>query len=143
MEENKEIQKEQFDEEEFLKKVENAASKGSNRANFKQIIISSLPSIILIVILAFLIVPKINSLNKSSRRPKSFSRYSVKENIVTFQKDNLNDNMFNYENKQNKTPFRVYYNEFSKKTNEQPFKLYKNNFNSNDYNSCSNNTNCR
>ena len=79
---------------------------------------------------------KINSLNnKSSRRPKSFSKYPVKENILNFQKENLNNNFLNNENKQNKTPFKIYFNEFSKNPNEQPFKLYKNNLNSNDFNS--------
>ena len=84
---------------------------------------------------------KINYLNKSSRRPKSFSKYSVKENILNFQKENLNDSLFNNENKQNKTPFRIYYKEFPKKSIEQPFKLYKNNLNSNDYNSVNLKTN--
>ncbi len=84
---------------------------------------------------------KINSLNKSSRRPKSFSKYSVKENLLNFQKENLNDSLFNNENKQNKTPFRIYYKEFPKKSIEQPFKLYKNNLNSNDYNSVNLKTN--
>lgn len=51
-----------FNEEEFLKKVEKAASKGTNKATFKNSIISSLPTIAIIALLAFLIVPKINLL---------------------------------------------------------------------------------
>lgn len=57
MEENK------FNEKEFLQKVEKAAGKGTAKATFANSFISSLPAIITIAVLAFLIVPKINALN--------------------------------------------------------------------------------
>lgn len=60
MEENKD-----FNEEEFLKKVEKAASKGATKANFKNIIINNLPTLLIIALLALLIVPKIYNLNNT------------------------------------------------------------------------------
>lgn len=56
------VAKEKFSEEEFLKKVEDAASKGVSKAGFKNTLLGTLPTIILVVLLAVLIVPKINSL---------------------------------------------------------------------------------
>ena len=52
-----------FNEEELLKKVEKAAQKGANKASLSKAFVSSLPSIIMICLLAVLIVPKIYSLN--------------------------------------------------------------------------------
>ena len=50
-----------FNEEELLKKVEKAAQKGANKASLSKAFVSSLPSIIMICLLAVLIVPKIYS----------------------------------------------------------------------------------
>ncbi|MBP5278895.1 MAG: hypothetical protein J6Z03_00290, partial [Erysipelotrichaceae bacterium] len=58
MEENKE-----FNEEEFLKKVEKAASKGASTGGVKNILLSALPTLIIIAVLAYLIVPKIEALH--------------------------------------------------------------------------------
>ncbi|MBR3264644.1 MAG: DUF4230 domain-containing protein, partial [Erysipelotrichaceae bacterium] len=66
MDENKDVNNEDnkdFNEEEFLKKVEKAAGKGISKAGIKNGLLSTLPTILLIAILAILIVPKINSLN--------------------------------------------------------------------------------
>ncbi len=66
MDENKSVNNENnkdFNEEEFLKKVEKAAGKGVSKAGIKNGLLSTLPTILLIAILAILIVPKINSLN--------------------------------------------------------------------------------
>ena len=65
MEENKEKKEEkQFNEDAFLKKVEKAASKGANMSTFKNAIISSLPAIIIIALVAAFIIPKINTLDQ-------------------------------------------------------------------------------
>ena len=65
MDENNEVkeEKKEFNEEEFLKKVEKAASKGAGKAGIKNGLLSTLPTIALVALLAFLIVPKINSLS--------------------------------------------------------------------------------
>ena len=55
----------EFNEEEFLKKVEKAARKGSSQASFRNIILSCLPTLLIIGLLAYLIVPKINFLSDS------------------------------------------------------------------------------
>ena len=61
MEENN--KKEEFNEEELLKKVKKAAEQGAVKANLKNSLLSSLPTIIVIALLGFLIVPKINALS--------------------------------------------------------------------------------
>ena len=72
MDENK---KDVFNEEEFLKKVEKAAARGTGRSNFRNIIISSLPTIIVIALLAVFIVPKVTALHDGLR---SFFRFDEK-----------------------------------------------------------------
>ena len=67
MEENKE-----FNEEEFLKKVEKAASKGASRGGIKNLLLSALPTLIIIGLLAYLIVPKIDALHDGL---KSFFKF--------------------------------------------------------------------
>lgn len=52
-----------FDEEEFLKKVEKAASKGAGKGGLKNSLLSTLPTLILVALLAFLVIPKVNSLH--------------------------------------------------------------------------------
>ena len=59
----KETKEDKFDEAEFLKKVEKAASKGVTQANLRSAFISSLPAIIAVCLLAYIIVPKINYLS--------------------------------------------------------------------------------
>lgn len=65
MEENNENKNKIADlsEEELLKKVEKAASKGVSKAGLKNSLLSALPTILVVAVLAFLIVPKINSIN--------------------------------------------------------------------------------
>lgn len=53
----------EFNEEEFLKKVEKTVNKGMAKAGLRSAFINSLPTIIVIVVLAALIIPKVNSLN--------------------------------------------------------------------------------
>ena len=53
-----------FNEEEFLKKVEKAANKGASKGGIKNILLSSLPAILLLCLLAYLIVPKVNALHE-------------------------------------------------------------------------------
>ena len=60
MEEKKETE---FNEEEFLKKVEKAAKRGVSKGGFRNILLSSLPTLIIVGLLAFLIVPKITALH--------------------------------------------------------------------------------
>ncbi len=52
-----------FDEEESLKKVEKAASKGAGKGGLKNSLLSTLPTLILVALLAFLVIPKVNSLH--------------------------------------------------------------------------------
>jgi len=52
-----------FNEEELLKKVSKAAEKGVAKGSIKNGIISTIPTILIIALLAYLIVPKINALN--------------------------------------------------------------------------------
>ena len=63
MEENKDKNTAGFNEEEFLKKVEKAAAKGTSRSSFRNIVLSSLPTIIVIALLAVFIVPKVTALH--------------------------------------------------------------------------------
>ena len=53
----------EFNEEELLKKVEKAAARGTARSSFKNIILSALPTLLAIGLLAYFIVPKVNALN--------------------------------------------------------------------------------
>ena len=64
MEEEKKY-KEEFNEKEFLKKVEQAASKGAGKAGLKNSLLSALPTVLIVAVLAFLIVPKINAINNT------------------------------------------------------------------------------
>ena len=64
MEEEKK-HKEEFNEKEFLKKVEQAASKGAGKAGLKNSLLSALPTVLIVAVLAFLIVPKINAINNT------------------------------------------------------------------------------
>lgn len=68
MEENKNS----FNEEELLKKVKKAAEEGTRAGNLKNTLISTLPIIALVVLLGFLIVPKVNALNDGL---KSFFKF--------------------------------------------------------------------
>ena len=63
MEENKET-KNTINEEELLKKVEKAAEKGVKKGGFKQSLLSILPVLIAIALLAYFIIPKVELLNK-------------------------------------------------------------------------------
>ena len=67
---------------------------------------------------------KIHSLKKEYRRPKSMSKYPLKQKMLNFKKENflLNDNQ------KEKKPFQFYYNEFQKVINDEPFQLNKNSF---------------
>lgn len=56
-------EKKEFNEEEFLEKVTKAAEKGTNKATLKNVLLQSLPTILVIGLLAFLVVPKVNALN--------------------------------------------------------------------------------
>ena len=56
-------EKKEFSEEEFLKKVEKAASKGASKGGVKNLLLSVLPTLIVIGLLAYLIVPKIEALH--------------------------------------------------------------------------------
>ena len=58
-----EEKKELFDEEEFLKKVEKAASKGAGKAGLKNSFLSMLPTLLLVALLAYLIIPKVNAMH--------------------------------------------------------------------------------
>ncbi len=60
MEEEK---KELFDEEEFLKKVEKAAGRGAGKAGLKNSLLGMLPTLLLVALLAYLIIPKVNALH--------------------------------------------------------------------------------
>jgi len=53
-----------FNEEELLKKVEKAAQRGSSKASLKGVLVSALPTLIAIALLAYFIVPKIDSLHQ-------------------------------------------------------------------------------
>ena len=55
--------KKEFNEEELLKKVRKAAEQGSRSANLKASLLSILPTIAIIALLGFLIIPKINALH--------------------------------------------------------------------------------
>ena len=61
MEEKKEVK--EINEEELLKKVEKAAQKGANKAKLGQTLLSILPTLIVIGLLAYLILPKVEMLN--------------------------------------------------------------------------------
>ena len=65
-------EKKEFNEEEFLKKVEKAASKGVSKGGVKNIMLSVLPTLIVIGLLAYLIVPKIDALHNGL---KSFFKF--------------------------------------------------------------------
>ncbi len=58
-----EVKKDKFNEEEFLKKVEKAASKGAGKAGFRNNFLSMLPTFLLVALLAYLIIPKVNALH--------------------------------------------------------------------------------
>ena len=80
-----------FNEEELLKKVEKAAEKGASKSSLKQAFISSLPTIIVIAVLAWMIVPKINALNDGL---KGFFKFDepVADHDMTID----NDGIFGY-----------------------------------------------
>ena len=63
---------EEFNEEELLKKVEKAAEKGATKSGLRQAFISSLPAILAVCLLGYLIVPKVYALNNGL---KSFFRF--------------------------------------------------------------------
>lgn len=52
-----------FDEEEFLKKVEKAAGKGAGKAGLRNGFLSMLPTLLLVALLAYLVIPKVNALH--------------------------------------------------------------------------------
>ena len=52
-----------FNEEEFLKKVEHAAAKGAGRSNVTQFILSCLPVLLVAALFAYFVLPKINAVN--------------------------------------------------------------------------------
>ena len=62
----------EFNEEELLKKVEKAAAKGARKLDIRNILITALPSLIAIALLAYIIVPKVNSLHDDL---KSFFKF--------------------------------------------------------------------
>ena len=65
-------EKKDFNEEEFLKKVEKAASKGASKGGVKNLLLSILPTLIVIGLLGYLIVPKIDALHNGL---KSFFKF--------------------------------------------------------------------
>ena len=65
-------EKKEFNEEEFLKKVEKAASKGASKGGVKNLLLSILPTLIVIGLLGYLIVPKIDALHNGL---KSFFQF--------------------------------------------------------------------
>ena len=65
-------EKKEFNEEEFLKKVEKAASKGASKGGVKNLLLSILPTLIVIGLLGYLIVPKIDALHNGL---KSFFKF--------------------------------------------------------------------
>lgn len=83
--------KKDFNEEELLKKVEQAAAKGTGKANFKTAFLSSLPTLLVVCLLAYLIVPKINALNDGL---KGFFRFDdpVEDHDMTIS----NNGIFGY-----------------------------------------------
>lgn len=87
MEENNKIN----NEEELLKKVEKAAEKGASKGNIKSGLISSIPTIAIICILAFLIVPKVFALNDGL---KSF--FKVDEPVENHDMTIENNGIFGY-----------------------------------------------
>ena len=52
-----------FNEEEFLKKVEHAAAKGAGRKSITDFILSCLPVLLAIALFAYFVLPKINAVN--------------------------------------------------------------------------------
>ena len=68
---------------------------------------------------------KIHSLQKEYKRPKSMSKYPIKQKMLSFKRENFQID----ENKKEKTPFQFYYNEFKKEINEEPLKINKSSFN--------------
>lgn len=52
-----------FNEEEFLKKVEDAAARGANKTRFSKILLSLLPALVLIGLFAYFVLPQIKSFN--------------------------------------------------------------------------------
>ena len=52
----------EFNEKEFLEKVEKAASKGVSKANFRNVLLSLLPILLAITLLGYFVVPKVNAL---------------------------------------------------------------------------------
>ena len=89
MEENKEVK--EINEEELLKKVEKAAQKGARKANFKQILISALPTLIAIGLLAYIIIPKVEMLNS-----KFNTVFHIDDSIVGRDQTIDNDGVFGY-----------------------------------------------
>ena len=52
----------EFNEKEFLEKVEKAASKGVSKGNFRNVLLSLLPILLAITLLGYFVVPKVNAL---------------------------------------------------------------------------------
>ncbi len=84
-------EKKEFNEEELLKKVEKAAARGTGRSTLKNILISALPTLLAIGLLAYLVVPKINSINQGLNSVFHFDE-PVEGHDMTIE----NDSIFGY-----------------------------------------------
>jgi len=63
MEEKRKEEKEQLNEKELLKKIEKAASRGASKGSIRNILLSSLPTLLVLALLAYLIIPKVDALH--------------------------------------------------------------------------------
>lgn len=90
MEEKKEEVK-QINEEELLKKVEKAAEKGAKKSAFKLNLLSILPTLVVIGLLAYLIFPKVDMLNT-----KFNSVFHIDDSIADRDQTIDNNGVFGY-----------------------------------------------
>lgn len=90
MEEKKEEVK-QINEEELLKKVEKAAEKGAKKSAFKLNLLSILPTLVVIGLLAYLILPKVDMLNT-----KFNSVFHIDDSIADRDQTIDNNGVFGY-----------------------------------------------
>lgn len=90
MEEKKEEVK-QINEEELLKKVEKAAEKGAKKSAFKLNLLSILPTLVVIGLLAYFILPKVDMLNT-----KFNSVFHIDDSIVDRDQTIDNNGVFGY-----------------------------------------------
>ena len=87
MEENRK----EINEEELLKKVEKAAEKGVKKGSFKLNLLSILPVLIALALLAYFVIPKVEMLNR-----KFNSVFHIDDSIVNHDSTIDNDGIFGY-----------------------------------------------